>query len=185
MSGIHSRTKNDKCAVKEYYADSMEPADYALNIDTRVNPSFKTNKHVICANEKKLKCKRIQDTNATMNLGSESFGQRIDIEENLRGTNRIYSSCMAGKHYPCEMESDNRLPNECKNVVTVNPYLYERDIVPTNMDYEIKKGWGGNNKNVENFYSNSWSKIIKKPTIESDDDDDCINLCNMKKKKLL
>ena len=139
MSGIHSRSKNDKCAVKEYYADSMEPADYALNIDARVNPSFKTNTQVLRAD--KVKGKAIQDNNATMNLGAESFGQRVDIEENLRGTNRIYSTCLAGRHYPCEMKADNRLPGECDNVITVNPHVYERDIVPTNMDYEIKKGW--------------------------------------------
>lgn len=136
MSGIHSRSKNDKCAVKEYYADSMEPADYALDVDARVNPSFRNNKQVLRANNN-----NIQDNEATMNLGSESFGQRIDIEENLRGTNRIYSRCLAGTHYPCDMEADNRLPGECDNVITVNPRIYERDIVPTNMNYEIKKGW--------------------------------------------
>ena len=140
MSGIHARTRNDKCAVKEYYADSVEPASYALELDFNVNPSFKTNKDVLCAN-KELGCKQFSDVNASMNLGPESFGQRIDIEENLRGTNRILSSCLSSKHYPCELNVANRLVGECVNVITVNPRLYERDIVPSNMQTEFEKGF--------------------------------------------
>jgi hypothetical protein len=140
MSGIHARSRNDKCAVKEYYADSMESANYALELDYQVNPSFKTNKHVVCDN-KLLGCKRIVDNNATMNLGPESFGKRIDIEENLRGTNRLLSKCLHGRHYPCNDSAANRLPNECDNVITVNPHLYERDIVPSNMDHEWETGF--------------------------------------------
>jgi hypothetical protein len=140
MSGIHARSRNDKCAVKEYYADSMEPANYALELDSRVNPSFKTSDQTLCA-DKALGCKQIKDSNATMNLGPVSFGQRVDIEENLRGTNRILSKCQASKHYPCEMNAPNRLDNECVNVITVNPHLYDRDIVPTNMEHDWKMGF--------------------------------------------
>ena len=139
MSGIHARSRNDKCAVKEYYADSMAPANYALELDYNVNPSFKTNKDTLCKN-KAMGCKLIKDSNATMNLGPESFGQRIDIEENLRGTNRILTKCMSG-HYPCGSDGPNRLPGECTNVVTVNPRVYDRDIVATNMDQEYNTGF--------------------------------------------
>ena len=140
MSGIHARSRNDKCAIKEYYADSMESANYALELDYHIHPSFKTNKDVICDNKEQY-CKRINDSNATMNLGPESFGKRIDIEENLRGTNRLLSKCLSAKHYPCYDDAANRLPGECDNVITVNPRLYERDIVPTNMEYDWKTGF--------------------------------------------
>jgi|SaaInlStandDraft_3_1057020.scaffolds.fasta_scaffold83282_2 hypothetical protein len=140
MSGIHARSRNDKCAVKEYYADSMEPANYALNVDARVNPSFKTNEQTLCT-DKSMGCSKIKDSNATMNLGPETFGKRIDIEENLRGTNRILSKCQSAKHYPCTIEASNRLAGECVNVITVNPHLYDRDIVPTNMEHDWQMGF--------------------------------------------
>lgn len=140
MSGIHARTSNDKCAVKEYYADSVEPANYALDSVAAVNPSFMTNQDVLCS-QQEMGCNPIVDANATMNLGSESFGRRVDIEENLRGTNRVLSSCLTSKHYPCDSTVANRLPGECDNVITVNPRLYERDIVPTNMQTEFEKGF--------------------------------------------
>jgi hypothetical protein len=140
MSGIHARSRNDKCAVEEYYADSVEPANYALEPCSRVNPSFQKSTDVVCKN-KDLGCNKFSDSNANMNLGPESFGQRIDLEENLRGTNRVLSQCLASKHYPCEFDSVNRLEGECTNVITVNPRLYERDIAPTNMPTEFEKGW--------------------------------------------
>lgn len=140
MSGIHARSRNDKCAIKEYYADSMEPANYALELDSRVNPSFKTSKQSLC-NDKSMGCSKIIDSNATMDLGPQSFGQRVDIEDNLRGTNRILSKCQSGKHYPCSGDASNRLDGECVNTITVNPRLYDRDIVPTNMEYEWTIGF--------------------------------------------
>ena len=141
MSGIYARTRYDNCAEKEYASDSKESANYWLEQYAAVNPSFKNNKQVVCADQKNG-CKRFQDSDATMNLGSESFGKRIDVEENLRGTNRILSRCLSGKHYPCDLQdAPNRLPGECDNVITVNPWIYERDIAPTNMTREWTKGW--------------------------------------------
>lgn len=133
MSGIHARSRNDKCAVKEYYADSMEPANYALELDYNVHPKFKTNKDVLCSN-KAMGCKPVSNSNATMNLGPDSFGQRVSIEETLRGTDRILTKCLSGP-MPNEMDSNS------VNVITVNPRLFERDIVPTNMNQEYETGF--------------------------------------------
>ena len=133
MSGIHARSRNDKCAVKEYYADSMESANYALEIDYNVNPSFKTNTDVLCSNSK-LGCKPVSNSDATMNLGPESFGQRVDIEETLRGSDRLLTKCLNG---PMPQEFDSKHVN----VITVNPRAFEREIVPTNMDQEYETGF--------------------------------------------
>lgn len=128
MSGIYAGLPYDKCRTKEYYADSTEPANYSLELDSRVNPSFKNNKQVLCADNKG--CKRIQDTDATLNYGPESFATRIDNEEKLRGTDIVLSKCKHGL-----------LPGQIGNSIAFNPAIYERDIFPTNMDMEFERGF--------------------------------------------
>lgn len=128
MSGIWGSLNNDKCRVGEYYEDSMKDANYRLEECSRVNPSFKNGTQVLCADGKG--CKKMQDVGATLNYGPASFGQRIDNEEKLRGTDIVLSKCKHGL-----------LPGQVGNDVAFNPALYERDLFQTNMETEFERGF--------------------------------------------
>ena len=39
------------------------------------------------------------------------------------------------------LNAANRIAGECTNVITVNPYLCERNIAPTNLKFPVSRGF--------------------------------------------
>lgn len=142
MSGLNTRLNNDLCAIEQQTRDSIGDANYRLVVDAYVHPTFKKRSDVTCKDGSKTGCLKCGENDAsTMNLGPQSFGNRVDIEDNLRGIKRIYTKCSNGKFTPCFFPSGSRVEGECTNTITFNPYLCERDIVPTNAKFPTFKGF--------------------------------------------
>ena len=143
MSGINSRLIHDSCAQSEKTKTIVAPGNYAIYLDSYVSPTLKTSKDVVCLNESKLVGCNACDTNknATLELGPQSFVQRADIEDNLRGIKRNLSSCTNQKFMSCDVNPENRIAGECTNVITVNPHLCDRNIAPTNLKFPVSKGF--------------------------------------------
>jgi len=143
MSGINSRLIHDLCARSEKTKTSVAPANYSMFIDNYISPTLKTSKDVVCLNETKtVGCESCEtNKNATLNLGPQSFVQRADIEDNLRGVKRNLSKCTNQKYMSCEIKAANRIAGECTNVITVNPHLCDRNIVPTNLKFPVSRGF--------------------------------------------
>jgi hypothetical protein len=143
MSGINSRLIHDSCAQSEKTKTSCAPGNYAIYLDSYVSPTLKTSKDVVCLNESKLVGCDSCDTNknATLELGPQSFVQRADIEDNLRGIKRNLSLCSNQHFMSCDVNAANRIAGECTNVITVNPYLCDRNIAPTNLKFPVSKGF--------------------------------------------
>lgn len=142
MSGLNTRTNNDLCAIEQQTRDSIGDANYRLVVDAYVHPKFKSGPDAVCKEGSNAGCLMCnENVSATMNLGSVSFGTRVDLEDNLRGIKRIYTKCSNSKFTPCDFPSSNRIDGECTNTITFNPYLCERDIVPTNVKFPIFKGF--------------------------------------------
>jgi hypothetical protein len=143
MSGINSRLIHDSCAQSEKTKTSCAPANYSMFIDNYVSPTLKSSKDIVCLNETKtIGCNQCDtNKNATLELGPQSFVQRADIEDHLRGVKRNLTKCTNQKFMSCEVNAANRIAGECNNVITVNPYLCDRNIVPTNLKFPISKGF--------------------------------------------
>ena len=143
MSGINSRLIHDSCAQSEKTKTSCAPGNYSMYIDSYVSPTLKSSKDVVCLNETKTVGCDSCDTNknATLELGPQSFVQRANIEDNLRGVKRNLSLCTNQQFMSCDVNSANRIAGECTNVITVNPHLCDRNIVPTNLKFPVSKGF--------------------------------------------
>jgi len=143
MSGINSRLMYDSCAQAEKTKTVVAPGNYAMFLDNYVSPTLKSSKDIVCLNETKtIGCNQCDtNKNATLELGPQSFVQRADIEDNLRGVKRNLTKCTNQKFMSCEVNAANRIAGECNNVITVNPYLCDRNIVPTNLKFPISKGF--------------------------------------------
>ena len=143
MSGINSRLIHDLCAQSEKTKTSVATANYSIYIDSYINPTLKTSKDVVCLNETKTVGCNSCDTNqnATLELGPQSFVQRAEIEDHLRGVKRNLSKCTDQRFMSCEVNSANRIAGECNNVITVNPHLCDRNIVPTNLKFPTSRGF--------------------------------------------
>jgi hypothetical protein len=145
MSGINSRLIHDTCAQSQKIHTSCAPADYSMYLDYYINPTFKTSKDVPCGHSAKtigcLACET--NSNAMINLGPDSFVKLATIEDNLRGTIRNLTLCSNEKFMSCQVNPNaaNRIPGECDNFITVNPYLCDRTIVPTNLKFPTTKGF--------------------------------------------
>jgi hypothetical protein len=145
MSGINSRLIHDVCAIDQATKTLCANANYSLFLDYNVNPKMRTPKDVVCATESKsvgcVPCDH--NSNAVLELGPQSFVQRADIEDNLRGTKRSLTRCANSKFPSCEISpnASNRISGECTNFVTVNPRLCDRSIVPTNLKFPVSKGF--------------------------------------------
>jgi len=143
MSGIYSRLPYDQCAGVQKTRDSCEPGNYITSLDLYINPTFKNVQDVPCANnEKDIGCKKCDlNTGSVMGLGPENFGQKADIEDNLRGIKRNLTKCASEQFVGCDFKVQNRVKDECNNFVVVTPGLCERNIVPTNMKLPDYKGF--------------------------------------------
>jgi hypothetical protein len=143
MSGISSRLNYDTCAISQQTKTLCAQGGYFLELYSYVNPTLQTAKDVVCLNvEKTVGCLPCDtNKNATLELGPQSFIQRAEIEDNLRGTKRNLTMCASDKFLSCEMNTPNRIKGECSNMVTVNPALCERNIVPTNIKFPTSKGF--------------------------------------------
>jgi hypothetical protein len=143
MSGISSRLNYDNCSAEQQTKTSCAPANYSIYLDSFVNPGMKSAKDVLCLiADKNTGCESC-DVNkvATLELGPQAFSQRADIEDNLRGIKRNLSQCASEKFLACEINAPNRIAGECNNVITVNPNLCDRSIVPTNIRFPTSKGF--------------------------------------------
>lgn len=142
MSGIFARLPYDQCAGEQHTRTSVEPGNYSINLDSHINPTFKNNTDIPCVNnEKDIGCKSCtSNTNVLMGLGPENFGQKADIEDNLKGIKRNLTKCASEKFLSCDFRVPNRIANECNNITVVTPGICERHIVPTNM-VRLDKGF--------------------------------------------
>ena len=143
MSGISSRLNYDNCSAEQQTKTSVGPANYTLFLDYHINPSMKSAKDISCLSaDKNTGCEPC-DVNkiATLELGPQYFTLRADIEDNLRGIKRNLTQCASEKFLACEINSSNRILGECTNVITVNPNLCDRSIVPTNIRFPTFKGF--------------------------------------------
>jgi len=143
MSGISSRLNYDNCSAEQQTRTSCAPANYSIFLDSFVNPTMKYAKDVSCLiADKNTGCESC-DVNkvATLELGPQAFSQRADIEDNLRGIKRNLTQSASEKFPACEINASNRIAGECTNIITVNPNLCDRSIVPTNIRFPTSKGF--------------------------------------------
>jgi hypothetical protein len=142
MSGIFSRTQYDECYFDEYKKINQENYNYSLFLNYNVNPNMKANMKIclhnnvnpnmkVCLhnNDKQDKCYQCDLNNeATLDITPEYFKKITEIDGNLKGINRQLTYCYDKKFKGCFSESE-----ECINNIMMNPYLCDREIVPTNM----------------------------------------------------
>jgi hypothetical protein len=145
MSGINSRLIHDSCAISEKIKTSCTAGDYSMFLDYHINPNFRKASDVPCINSvKTVGCDACdKNKNATLELGPQTFGELTSIENNLRGIHRNLSKCSNQQFMSCELNpnSESRIKGECDNVVILNPYLCERNIVPTNLKFPTSRGF--------------------------------------------
>jgi len=141
MSGYYDRLGYDKCAIKMQYAQSVADGNYALYAGSVVNPKFFNKTSVIC--KKKNGCNKFEQKNATIGLDYSDAGKRVDLEDSLRGTNRIITKCSPGHFLPCAMgNGPGRVKGECDEIRAFNPLIHERELFVTNMDIDFEQGFG-------------------------------------------
>jgi len=140
MSGIFSRTQYDECYFDQRNAANINEYNYQMNVDSYVNPNLNgnTKKQSCNIHSSKVDNCAICNANKEADLfqSPEDFGKRTTIENNLFGIERPLSLCGTQKYTGCAIKS--QVPNECDNIVAVNPFLCERDIVPTNL-YPVQR----------------------------------------------
>lgn len=142
MSGYYDRLGYDKCAIVAQYEQSIADGNYALYPGATVHPKFNSAKTVLYVKAKKTG-KKFEQKNATVGAGYSGAGQRIDLEDSLRGTDRVITKCSPGHFYPCTLgKGPGRKEGECENVQAFNPTIHERDLFETNMNIEYEQGFG-------------------------------------------
>lgn len=141
MSGIYNRLGYDKCAIDQQFEVSIGPGNYALYPGAVVNPSYNSNRSSIC--NMKPGCKKLEQPKSTIGTGPEYILQRLNIEDNLRGINKINTRCNEGNfnQYTTEQQRD------FDNIVVFNPKINERDLFVSNMNVEYEQGFGKNPQN--------------------------------------
>ena len=133
MSGIFSRTPYDDCYSDEYKKINQPQIDYALFLNYNINPSMKTEMNVCTHyNSNNVQACNICNINkeATLDKTPDNFTKITEIDSNLKGINRPLTYCNEKKFQGCFNDSNSA---ECANNIVINPYLCDRDIIPTNM----------------------------------------------------
>lgn len=140
MAGIFSRSQYDECYFDQRNLSNINEYSYSMNVDSYVNPNFNKN---VKSNTCDLHGQNVNNCsicNANKDAGllqsPDNFAKRTEIENNLFGIERPLSLCGTQKYTGCAIKSS--VASECDNVIAANPYLCERDIVPTNL-YPVKK----------------------------------------------
>lgn len=132
MSGIYTRTQYDESYVNEYKKVNDPQIDYALFKDYNINPNMKASMNVCVHNygyiDKCFLCNNNKE--ATLDNNPENFKKITEIENNLKGINKPLSYSNDNKFQGC---FDNSNSEECQNNIIINPYLCDREIIPTNM----------------------------------------------------
>lgn len=124
MSGISSKLNFDQCYMDQHVSSGVKVANYAQFLDYYVNPNSAVPAAPVCTSfaDGTTGCSACpKNEEATMSNGPTHFEKRTDIESCLRGIGRPLSLCSNNKNLMCAGE------------VTVNPWLCERDITPTNL----------------------------------------------------
>jgi hypothetical protein len=133
MSGIYSRSQYDQCYLNEYKKINDTQTDYALFKDYNINPNMKANMNICVHNYGYINNCFLCNNNkeATLDNNPENFKKITEIENNLKGINRPLTYCNDKKFQGCFDNNSNL--DECTNNIVINPYLCDRDIIPTNM----------------------------------------------------
>ena len=122
MSGSYNRKLYDGCQYELKLKESVTPNDYRLYVGAWEND---LNSELCNKNEK-----------STIPNTWKAIGKRTDIESEL-----LYlvkgSNCVHDKHSPCPSSKEKR----CNPGTPANPYICERDIVPTNMKMPKSAGF--------------------------------------------
>lgn len=124
MSGISNKLNFDQCYMDQYVRTSEGVAAYTQFLDFYVNPNTNLPAPPVCTtfgNDTASCSACSKNTEATLSRAPTDFEKRTDIESCLRGIGRPLSLCSSGKNLMCAGE------------VTVNPFLCDRDITPTNL----------------------------------------------------
>lgn len=130
MSGYFDRLGYDKCFIESQFNKSVGPGNYYLYAGARVNPNYNNSSSTICENGKVCNIK--QQPNANIGYGYEDVAKRVQLENKLRGSDRILTKCNNGSAVPGKME----------NVIAFNPYVHERNLFISNMNVEYEMGFG-------------------------------------------
>lgn len=133
MSGIFSRTQYDDCYSTEYKNINEQKYNYSLFLNYNVSPNMKANTNICIHNnlEDKVDCHTCDlNKEATIDKTPKHFKKLTEIDSNLKGINRHLTYCNNKKFKGCFSNQDSE---ECANNITINPYLCDRDVVPTNM----------------------------------------------------
>ena len=123
MSGIFDKKLYDDCQIKLKLGESTKPSIYNLYPGAYENDL--NNQY----------CKK--NTNSTISNKWDSIGKRTDIESELIQISKRGTNCVSDKHKPCTNANDIT----CNPGVAANPYICNRDIVPTNMIKPISCGF--------------------------------------------
>jgi hypothetical protein len=133
MSGIFTRPQYDECYSKEYKKMNDPAYNYSIFLDYNVNPNMKANMNICLYNNEKnnenkhVKCHTCDlNKEATLDKTPENFKKITEIDNNLKGINYHLTYCNDKKFQGC-------FNNTEENNITVNPYLCNREITPTNM----------------------------------------------------
>jgi hypothetical protein len=114
MSGSYNRKLYDNCQGQLKLKESVSPCEYKLYsgvFENQLSSEY---------------CDK--NTNSTISNKWNTIGLRTDIESEL-----LYlvkgSNCVHDKHTICDASTEKK----CNPGIAANPFICERDIVPTNM----------------------------------------------------
>jgi hypothetical protein len=135
LSSLHY----DENFIKQQAADSLGEGNYRLVQAPFVNPGYSKASDEICSADSSACAPCSRNSNAVVTMGPESFGSRVNTEDNLRGTRRSASKVTSEKFAPCGFPTPSRIEGECDNVIAFNPRVCDRNIVPSNAPTYLKK----------------------------------------------
>ena len=122
MSGSYNRLLYDGCQYELKLKESVSPAENRLYIGAHEND---LNTELCSKNE-----------NATLPNTWKAIGKRTDIESDLLYLVKA-TKCNHDKHTACPNSKEKR----CNVGIPANPYICDRDIVPTNMKMPKSAGF--------------------------------------------
>ena len=121
--GIFARNLYGKCETEQALKQNLGPGQYRLR-------KFA---HEVPLNSNMCN----KNTNAVIPNTYDGIGYRTHIENDLTVRVRL-TDCDADKHKPCTVGSTSI---SCNPGVPANPFVCERDIVPTNMKMPTNRGF--------------------------------------------
>jgi hypothetical protein len=143
MSGDFNRCMYDKWRMRATDYGSVSLGNRALWSGSRVNSSFNNATSVLCPSN--VGCVKMAQPNSTIGTGPDDISKRIDLSNELRGTDRFMSRCTCSGWYPCTNNCNQKAEvKQSSPIVAFNPQLHSRHLFPTNMDVEWEQGFGKN-----------------------------------------